>query len=232
MSMKRPSIRNGTIGPRCANPGHPRQPGQWCAAVVVLTCLAACGGSALLGASSGSGGSGGSTSSSGSGSGSVGSGSPSAGSGGSSGAGAGCPPGPPAGPCSPEGQVCHYVVGGGQGQTDCGCSHGSWQCYSGCSPSTTPHNVNPSLCQPQLGSTTTCHPYGGTCGYTFEIPCWGDGGMPLSEVDAGPSQCASWCAAVAPPDAPSGVGCLFVNLVDGGADSGEVLVGQCSGCGV
>jgi hypothetical protein len=51
-------------------------------------------------------------------------------------------------------------------------------------------------------------------------------------VDAGPSQCAAWCKAIAPPDAQSATGCLNVHLVDGGADAGEVLVGQCAACGV
>jgi hypothetical protein len=144
---------------------------------------------------------------------------------GSSTGGSGCP-GPSSVSCSVEGQVCHYDVGGGQGPTDCGCVGGAWQCYSGCSISSALHDVNPAQCQPQLQSTTTCHPYGPVCGFSVEVPCLGDAGLPPAAMDAG--SCAAWCTAVKPPDFPGTSTCLSVELVDGGA----ALVAQCAGCGI
>lgn len=164
-------------------------------------------------------------------------GSSGAGSGGSSGPGpdAGdggtCPSNPlSAGQsCSPDGEKCHYTVAG-QGATDCGCLGGTWQCFSGCSGVTTNVTVDPALCAPQLKSTTICTPFSPVCSFTFDVPCWGDAGMPVGELDAGLNQGTAWCRAVAPPDAPAPTQCLRLNLV-AGADGGTSLVGVCGGCG-
>jgi hypothetical protein len=108
-----------------------------------------------------------------------------------------------------------------------------WQCFSGCSLGTTTHDISPARCEPQLQTTTTCHPYGGVCSFTFEIPCWGDAGLQPGVLDAAPSQCTTWCSAVQPPDLAQGTAaCLSVELVDGGSDAGAVLIGQCNGCGI
>jgi hypothetical protein len=144
-----------------------------------------------------------------------------------------CPSSPPqAGQsCASEGAKCRYP--GGNGETDCGCTGGSWQCFSGCSAGITSSAVDPGLCQPQLLSESSCNPYAGVCGFTFEIPCWGDAGMPLGDLDAGVSQCTTWCKAIAPADLTSPITqCLGLDLVDGGPDGGAVLVGRCNGCGV
>ncbi|HLK38504.1 MAG TPA: hypothetical protein VKU41_17195 [Polyangiaceae bacterium] len=143
-----------------------------------------------------------------------------------------CPSSPPQGqPCSVDGATCHYPSG--QGATDCGCTGGSWQCVSGCSPSTTPLHVDPSRCEPQLRTTTSCNPFSAVCSFTVEVPCWGDAGKPLGDLDAGLNQCTAWCAAVAPPDSGSSASpCIALNFADGGSDGGAVLVGTCGGCGI
>jgi hypothetical protein len=163
-------------------------------------------------------------------------------SGGSSNGGMACPPAPPpqpgcvdcniSYPCSVEGQVCHYPTP--SGATDCGCTGGVWACYSGCSPGGSSHDINPAQCEPQLETTTACNPYAPTCAFTFAVPCWGDAGLPPPDLDAGASQCAAWCKAVAPADYQGSLTSLRcqVQLVDAGADAGAVLVGQCGGCGI
>jgi hypothetical protein len=137
--------------------------------------------------------------------------------------------------CSVAGQVCHYQDPSLGGTVDCGCEGGAWGCYSGCSPSSPSYAINSALCQPQLQSTTTCHPYGPVCGFSVAVPCLGDAGSPLDLLDAGSGDCAAWCKAVAPPGfpgLPGGYeGCRGVTLVDGGADAGPLLILECSLCG-
>lgn len=153
-------------------------------------------------------------------------------SGSSSGGTLSCSATQPAGTCSVPGQVCHYYDGtDGTGETDCGCSAGQWQCFSGCSPSTVDSKVDPAVCQPQLASATSCHPFAGACSFTFQIPCWGDAGSSLGQIDAGLEPCSAWGKSVAPPDTAVTPQCKCLDLVDGGPDGGVILIGTCNGCG-
>lgn len=89
---------------------------------------------------------------------------------------------------------------------------------------TTPSNVDPTLCAPQLQSATSCDSQ--VCSFNVEIPCFGDAGAP--GVDAGTDQCTAWCKAAAPPGAMPGFGICDVQSVDGGT----VILVHCGGCGV
>jgi hypothetical protein len=118
--------------------------------------------------------------------------------------------------------------GGSSGGGSSGASSSSSGAGFGCGDfTTTPSTVNPALCQPQLASATSCD--GQVCSFTAEIPCVGDGGTPLADVDAGTDQCTAWCNAVAPQGAPSpGFGFCQIETIDGGT----ALVAMCGGCGI
>jgi hypothetical protein len=172
-----------------------------------------------------------------SGSGAGGSGSGVSGSSGASGSSSGsfsCPATPPSGACPPGNPTCHYYDPiDGPGPTDCGCVDGNWACFSGCSPGAVQVTVDPTLCAPQLQTTTTCHPFGAICSFTFELPCQGDAGAPPGGLDAGLAQCSAWCSAVAPPGFQSTAQCFSLTVgssVDGGNGGGS-LVGTCDMCG-
>ena len=115
---------------------------------------------------------------------------------------------------------------GGSGSSGASSSGASSGAGFGCGMfTTTRSNVDPTLCQPQLQSATSCD--GSVCSFDVAVPCLGDAGS-LSGADAGTEQCTAWCNAAAPPGATPSFGFCQVQSVDGGT----AIVAHCGGCGV
>jgi hypothetical protein len=120
---------------------------------------------------------------------------------------------------------------GGSGSSGSGSSSGGGSGSSsgasvGCPNdfTTTPSVVNPHVCMPQLATTTSC--MGSPCSWTVEVPCMGTGQPPPDAGTTNPP-CMAWCAAAAPPGAPSSGFCT-TEVVDGG----PAVIASCGGCGV
>ncbi len=139
----------------------------------------------------------------------------------------------PAGSSSSGGGTSSSGSSGGAGSSGAGSSGGASSSSSsgagfGCGDfTTTPSPVDPTLCQPQLQSATSCN--GQVCSYTVELPCVGDAGSGFDGVDAGLDQCTAWCNAAAPPGMQPGIGFCQVESIDGGAPA---IVARCGGCGI
>ena len=135
-------------------------------------------------------------------------------------------PGPGGSSSGSSGSSSGASSSGGSGSSGASSSGSSSGTGFGCGMfTTTPSTVDPTLCQPQLQSATSCD--GNVCSFEVAIPCLGDAGS-LSGADAGTEQCTAWCNAAAPPGATPGFGFCQLQSVDGGT----AIVARCGGCGV
>jgi len=112
--------------------------------------------------------------------------------------------------------------GGGSGSSSGGGSGSSSGSGFGCPNdfTTTASPVNPTLCEPQLSSTTSC--MGMPCSWQVEVPCTSDAGG----ADDAAMPCMDWCNSVAPAGAGPAGFCTVQPLHGGG------VAAQCGGCGI
>jgi len=115
--------------------------------------------------------------------------------------------------------------GGGDGSSG-GSGSSSGGVGSGCEYGmTTTSTVDPTLCQAQLQSTSSCN--GSVCSWDVEVPCTGDAGAADAGSNGAPA-CEAWCAAAAPPGVMSQVPFCQTVTIDGGT----AVVARCGGCGI
>jgi len=112
--------------------------------------------------------------------------------------------------------------GGSGGSSGSGSSSGAGFGCGG--ESTVPHDVDPTRCEPQLESATSCN--GSVCSWNAELPCPDDAGPGVAS-DSGAEPCVAWCNAAAPPGTPPSGFCT-TELLDGG----PAVLAHCGGCGI